>query len=98
MNAVKAMQDLLFKRHGIYVPKEEIVVESVQLYADEIDGAIVPSEMLVGIKQPILAEMASYRGEKDVEYLLIQLEIGRGKIHEVWLVNDEVVCRNSLQK
>ena len=47
--------------------------------------------MLVSIKQPILAEMASYRGENDVEYLLIQLEIGRGKIHEVWLVNDEVV-------
>ena len=98
MNAIKTMQELLFKHHGIYVLKDEIVVEGVQLYADEIDEGIVPSEMLVGIKQPILAEMASYRGEKDVEYLLIQLEIDRGKIHEVWLVNDEVVCRNSLQK
>ena len=98
MNAIKTMQDLLFKRLGIYVPQEEIAVESVQLYADEIDEAIVPSEMLVGIKQLILAEMASFRDEQDMEYLLIQLEIGRGKIHEVWLVNDEVVCRNSLQK
>lgn len=98
MNAIKTMQELSFKRLGIYVPQEEIAVESVQLYADEIDEAIVPSEKLVGIKQPILAEMASYRGENDVEYLLIQLEIGRGEIHEVWLVNDEVVCRNSLQK
>lgn len=91
MNAIETMQGLLFERLGIYVPKNEIAVEGVQLYADEIDEAIVPSEMLVGIKQPILAEMASYRDENDVEYLLIQLEIGRGKIHEVWLVNDEVV-------
>lgn len=98
MNAIKAMQDLLFKRHGIYVPQKEIVVESVQLYANEIDEVIVPSEKLVGIKQPILAEMASFRDEQDMEYLLIHLEIGRGKIQEVWLVNDEVVDRNSLQK
>ncbi len=78
MNVIEAMQGLLFERLEVYVPKEEIVVEGVDLYADEIDETIMPTEMLVRVKQLILAEVASYRGENDVEYLLIQLKIDRG--------------------
>jgi len=78
VNVIEAMQGLLFERLEVYVPKEEIVVEGVDLYADEIDETIMPTEMLVRVKQLILAEVASYRGENDVEYLLIQLKIDRG--------------------
>ena len=46
VNAIETMQGLLFERLEIYVPQEEIAVEGVQLYADEIDEAIVPSKML----------------------------------------------------
>ena len=91
MNAIEKMQVVLREDYGIYVPKEEITAEGVLLYADEIDEALVPTEMLVGVTEPLQTEMASYRDEHDNEYLLIQLEVGRPEPLEILLVNDEVV-------
>lgn len=98
MNVVERLQKVLCECLGICVPQTEIPVESVQLYADEMGEKLVPVDVLKNVTEPIDAEMASYSDEIGVEYLLIQLEIGRGKIHEVWLVDDEVVDVNSLQK
>ena len=98
MNVVERLQNMLCENLGIYVPQTEIAVESVQLYADEMDEKLVLVDVLENVTAPINAEIVSYRNENGVEYLLIQLEIGRGKIHEVWLVDDEVVDVNSLQK
>ncbi|MBM7701142.1 hypothetical protein [Kurthia huakuii] len=98
MNVVERLQKMLCECLGICVPQEEIAVESVQLYADEMDEKLVPVDVLKNVTAPINAEIVSYRNEIGVEYLLIQLEIGKGKIHEVWLVDDEVVDVNSLQK
>ena len=50
MNVVERLQKMLCECLGICVPQTEIAIESVQLYADEMDEAIVPSEMLVDIK------------------------------------------------
>lgn len=91
MNAIEKMQVVLREDYGIYVPKEKITAEGVLLYADEIDKALVPTEMLVGVTEPLQTEMASYRDEHDNEYLLIQLEVGRPEPLEILLVNDEVV-------
>lgn len=91
MNAIEKMQVVLREDYGIYVPKEEITAEGVLLYADEIDEALVPTEMLVGVTEPLQTEMTSYRDEHDNEYLLIQLEVGRPEPLEILLVNDEVV-------
>ena len=55
-------------------------------------------DVLKNATEPIDDEMASYRNEIGVEYLLIQLEIGRREPLEIWLVDDEVVDVNSLQK
>lgn len=98
MNVVERLQKVLCECLGICVPQTEIAIESVQLYADEMDEKLVPVDVLKNVTAPINAEIVSYRNENGVEYLLIQLEIGRGKIHEVWLVDDEVVDVNSLQK
>ena len=98
MNVVERLQKMLCERLGICVPQTGIAVESVQLYVDEMDEKLVPVDVLKNVTAPINAEIVSYRNENGVEYLLIQLEIGRGKIHEVWLVDDEVVDVNSLQK
>lgn len=98
MNVVERLQKVLCECLGICVPQNEITIESVQLYADEMDEKLVPVDVLKNVIAPINAEIVSYRNENGVEYLLIQLEIGRGKIHEVWLVDDEVVDVNSLQK
>lgn len=98
MNVVERLQKMLCERLGICVPQTEIAIEGVQLYADEMDEKLVPMDLLKNVTAPINAEIVSYRNENGVEYLLIQLEIGRGKIHEVWLVDDEVVDVNSLQK
>lgn len=94
MNAIEKMQVVLREDYGIYVPKEEITAEGVLLYADEIDEALVPlvpTEMLIGVTEPLQTEMTSYRDEHDNEYLLIQLEVGRTEPLEILLVNDEVV-------
>ena len=98
MNVVERLQKVLCERLGIYVPQEEIAVESVQLYADEIDEKLVPSEMLEGLTEPIQVELASYRNEHGVEYLLIRLEIGKESPPEILVIDDEVVDENSLQK
>ena len=91
MDAIEKMQVVLREDYGIYVPKEKITAEGVLLYADEIDEALVPTEMLVGVTEPLQTEMVSYRDEHDNEYLLIQLEVGRPEPLEILLVNDEVV-------
>ena len=91
MNAIEKMQVVLREDYGIYVPKEKITAEGLLLYADEIDEALVPTEMLVGVTEPLQTEMTSYRDEHDNEYLLIQLEVGRPEPLEILLVNDEVV-------
>lgn len=98
MNVVERLQQVLCECLGICVPQEEIAVESVQLYADEMDEQLVPTDVLKNVTEPIDAEMASYRNAIGVDYLLIQLEIGRPKPLEIWLVDDEVVDVNSLQK
>lgn len=98
MNIVEKLRKVLYDRVEIYVPQEEIVVESVQLYADEMDERLVPTEMLKGLTEPIQAELASYRNEHGVEYLLIRLEIGKESSLEILVIDDEVVDENSLQK
>ena len=98
MNIVERLRKVLRDRVEIYVPQEEIAVESVQLYADEMDGRLVPPEMLKGLTEPIDTEMASYRNEHGVEYLFIRLEIGKGTPLEILVIDDEVVDVNSLQK
>lgn len=98
MNIVEKLRKLLCDRVEIYVPQEEIAVESVQLYADEMDERLVPPEMLKGLTEPIQAELASYRNEHGVEYLLIRLEIGKEVPLEILVIDDEVVDENSLQK
>lgn len=98
MNIVEKLRKVLRDRVEIYVPQEEIAVESVQLYANEIDEKLVPSEMLEGLTEPIQAELASYRNEHGVEYLLIRLEIGKESSLEILMIDDEVVDENSLQK
>ena len=98
MNIVEKFRKLLRDRVEIYVPQEEIAVESVQLYADEMDERFVPPEMLKGLTEPIQAELASYRNEHGVECLLIRLEIGKEEPLEILVIDDEVVDENSLQK
>ena len=96
MNIVEKLRKLLHNRVEIYVPQEEIAVESVQLYADEIDEKLVPTEMLKGLTEPIQAELASYRNEHGVEYLFIRFEIGKGTPLEILVIDDEVMSENSL--
>ena len=98
MNVVERLQKVLCERLEICVPQEEIAIESVQLYADEMDERFVPPEMLKGLTEPIQAELASYRNEHGVEYLLIRLEIGKEVPLEILVIDDEVVDENSLQK
>ena len=98
MNIVEKLRKVLRDCVETYVPQEEIAVESVQLYADEIDEKLVPSEMLEGLTEPIQVELASYRNEHGVEYLFIRLEIGKGTPLEILVIDDEVVDENSLQK
>lgn len=98
MSIVEKLRKVLRDCVEIYVPQEEIAVESVQLYADEMDERLVPIDVLKNVTEPIGAEMASYRDEIGVDYLLIQLEIGKPEPLEIWLVDDEVVDVNSLQK
>lgn len=95
---VERLQKVLCEHLGICVPQEEIAVESVQLYADEMDGRPVSPEMLKGLTEPIDTELASYRNEHGVEYLLIRLEIGKEAPLEILVIDDEVVDVNSLQK
>lgn len=94
MNIVEKLRKVLRDRVEIYVPQEEIAVESVQLYADEMDERLVPPEMLKGLTEPIQAELASYRNEHGVEYLLIRLEIGQESPLEILVIDDEVVGEN----
>lgn len=94
MNIVEKLRKVLRDRVGIYIPQEEIALESVQLYADEMDERLVPPEMLKGLTEPIQAELASYRNEHGVEYLLIRLEIGKGTPLEILVIDDELVCEN----
>ena len=96
MNIVEKLRKVLHDRVEIYVPQEEIAVESVQLYADEMDERLVPSEMLKAVTEPIQAELASYRNEHGVEYLLIRLEISKEVPLEILVIDDEVVGENSL--
>jgi len=98
MNIVEKLRKVLRDRVEVYVPQEEIAVESVQLYADEMDGRLVPPEMLKGVTEPIDTEMASYRNEHGVEYLLIRIEICQESPLEILVIDDEVVDENSLQK
>lgn len=98
MNIVEKLRKVLRDRVEIYVLQEEIAVESVQLYADEMDERLVPTEMLKGVTEPIQAELASYRNEHGVEYLLIRLEIGKESSLEILVIDDEVVDVDSLQK
>ena len=98
MNIVEKLRKVLRDRVETYVPQGEIAVESVQLYADEVDERLVPPEMLKGLTEPIQAELASYRNEHGVEYLLIQLEIGKESPLEILVIDDELVDENSLQK
>lgn len=98
VNVVERLQKVLCERLRICVPQEEIAVESVQLYADKMDEKLVPMDVLRNVAEPIDAEMASYRNEIGVDYLLIQLEVDRPEPIEIWLVDDEVVDVNSLQK
>lgn len=94
MNVVEKLRKVLRDRMGIYVPQEEITVESVQLYADEIDEKLVLPEMLKGLTEPIQADLASYRNEHGVEYLLIRIEIGKEAPLEILVIDDEVVGEN----
>lgn len=94
MNIVEKLRKVLRDRVEIYVPQEEIAVESVQLYADEMDERLVPPEMLEGLTEPIQAELASYRNEHGVEYRLIRLEIGKEEPLEILVIDDEVVGEN----
>ncbi|WP_020189144.1 hypothetical protein [Kurthia sp. Dielmo] len=55
VNVVERLQQVLCECLGICVPQEEIAVESVQLYADEMDERLVPTEMLKGLTEPIQA-------------------------------------------
>lgn len=96
MNVVERLQQVLCECLGICVPQEEIAVESVQLYADEMDERLVPTEMLKGLTEPIQAELASYRNEHGVEYLFIRFEIGKGTPLEILVIDDEVMSENSL--
>lgn len=98
MSVVERLQKVLCERLGIYVPQKEIAVESVQLYAEEMDEKLLPPEMLKGLTEPIQAELASYRNEHGVEYLLVRLEIGKESPLEILVIDDEVVDVNSLQK
>ena len=96
MNIVEKLRNVLRDRVEIYVPQEEIAVESVQLYAEEMDERFVPPEMLKGLTEPIQAELATYRNEHGVEYLLIRLEIGKEVPLEILVIDDEVMSENSL--
>ncbi|MFD2867771.1 hypothetical protein ACFSY7_04520 [Kurthia populi] len=78
----------------ICVTQEEIAIESVQLYADEMDERLVPPEMLKGVTEPIQAELASYRNEHGVEYLFIRLEIGKEAPLEILMIDDEILDGN----
>jgi len=98
MDIVEKLRKVLRDRVEIYIPQEEIAVESVQLYADEMDEKLVPPEMLKEVTEPTQAELASYRNEHGVEYLLIRLEIGKESPLEILVIDDEVVGENSLQK
>jgi len=59
-----------------------------------MDEKLVPPESLKGLTEPIQAEMASYRNEHGVEYLLIRLEIGKESSLEILVIDDEVVGEN----
>ncbi len=94
MNIVEKLRKVLYDRVEIYVPQKEIAIESVQLYVEEMDEKLLSPEMLKGLTEPIQAELASYRNEHGVEYLLIRLEIGKETPLEILVINDEVVGEN----
>lgn len=94
MNIVEKLRKVLRDCVEIYVPQEEVAVESVQLYANEMDERFVAPEMLKGLTEPIQAELASYRNEHGVEYLLIRLEIGKEAPLEILMIDDEILDGN----
>lgn len=90
MRVAEIMQKQLGEKLGICVPMDEIAVESVELFADEIDARLVPKSLLRNPSAKIQAEMASYWTANEEEFLYIRLKIADGHFHEVWMKNDEV--------
>lgn len=95
MGMAEMMQKQLEEKLGICVPMEEIAVESVELFADEMDARLVPKSLLRNPSAKIQAEMASYWTASEEEFLYIRLKIAGGHFHEVWMKNDEVWQWNS---
>lgn len=91
MNIEDRAAMILSKKLGINVQKNEIGYETQWLYKDEIDECLVPAHLMGQLDETVIFNAASYEAKGGTYYLLLQLFLPNDDIHEIWLVNDEIV-------
>lgn len=84
----------------VKVDLEQISYEGNELYLDEIDESLIPSEMLSDLPESLLFETMVFDGEDGTEWLgIIGMQIESREWHlEVILKEGEPVLRRRIRK
>lgn len=94
MKAFKRLSKVMLEKYDIYVPINEVGMESVTLYKEEFDERLVPAGVIDHLEGPIETESANYIDANGDEHLVILVETGCAEPYEVWLLNGEVVPKS----
>lgn len=90
MNVEQRISQVLTKKLGYYVSRNEIGHETLWLYKDELDPSLVDRAILQQLDETVIAHSAGYQDEDGTYYLLLQVLLKDNTFHEIWLVNDTV--------
>ena len=80
--------------------KRQISYEGSELYLDEIDESLIPSDMLTGLPEPLLFEMMMFEREDGTEWLgIVAMNIGTREWYlQIILKDGEPVFRKIIEK
>jgi hypothetical protein len=91
MANIKAFIDTLLIRFQTTVTYNDIGIEELELYHNEIDDYIVPMEYLSKLPNPLQLETISAIDDKGIEWILgVVQDVETGNtVYEVWIRDGE---------
>lgn len=93
-------KQVLENEFEVMVDEKQISYEGNELYLDEIDESLIPSEMLSDLPESLLFETMVFDGEDGTEWLgIIGMQIDSREWHlQVILKDGEPVLRRRIEK
>ena len=98
MESIQLFIELMKKHCDVPLDERKISVESTELYQDEIDEKLIPTDHLKCLPDPILFETLLYEDEMGMEWLagIAINPITRKREYIVLILNDKPIVHQFL--